>query len=87
MHFKHKKWKPRIYKNNKTYYNKKLRQMERLKHKKNLKKNGKERFRLIPQRKALQDWFLTVPLNQIYSQLTKRVISNLKLKYQCQKRP
>ena len=42
MHFKHKKWQPRIYKNNKTYYNKKLRQMERLKHKKNLKKMEKK---------------------------------------------
>ena len=40
----------------------------------------KENLKLIPQRKTLQDWFSTIPLNQIYSQLTKRVISNLKLK-------
>ena len=64
--------------------NKQSKQKE-LKHKKE-RKRKKVKFELIPQRKALQPSFFIVPLSQIYSQTNKKVISNIKLKDQGQKR-
>ena len=47
--------------------------MERLKVENERKEKGK--FRLDTSKKALQAWFLTVPLIQIYSQFNKKAIS------------
>ena len=47
-----------------------------------MKGKEKEKFETNTQTKAIQAWFLTVSLNQIYSQVNERVISNLKLKDQ-----
>ena len=78
--------KPNLDKHIKACYNKQAKQIERIKeHKRKEKK--KKGLKLIPQRKAFQSWFLTVPLSQIYSQTYKKVISNIKLKDQGQKRP
>ena len=40
-----------------------------------IKEKKKKGLKLIPQRKALQAWFFTVPLSQLYSQTNKKVIS------------
>jgi len=37
-------------------------------------------------KQKLLAWFLTIPLSQIYSQINKNVISNLKLEDQGQKK-
>ena len=40
-----------------------------------MKEKKKKGLKVIPQRKALQTLFFTIPLSQIYSQFNEKVIS------------
>ena len=63
----------------KTYYNKRIKQIERFKVENERKEKKKKKFRLDTSHKIFPSLVLTIPLSQVYSQINNKVISNVKL--------